>query len=91
MNFNFEKNVIRTRVRTNFFRKNMPSILRFMAKNDAKGFDWFKNLTSFLAVKRSKVAYFFDQSSCAPSMNIDAGSNTSESWTKVHTLICDPL
>ena len=25
------------------------------------------------------------------SMNIDAGSNTSESWTKVHTLICDPL
>ena len=52
MNFNYEK--IRTRVRTNFYRKNMPSFLGFMTKNDVKGFDWSKNVTSFLAIKRKK-------------------------------------
>ena len=33
--------VRRTRVRTNFYRKNMPQFLRFMVKNDVNGFDWF--------------------------------------------------
>ena len=36
MNFNSEKMVIRTRVHTNFYRKNMPHFLRFMAKNVVK-------------------------------------------------------
>ena len=58
MNFNSEKMVIRTRVRTNVYRKNLPHFLRFMAKNDVKHFDWFKNLTSFLAMIRKNCDIF---------------------------------
>ena len=36
-----------------------------MAENDVKDFDWSKNLTSFLAMKRKNVAYFFDKSKVA--------------------------
>ena len=60
MNFNFEKLVIRTRVHTNFYRKKLPSFLH-LAENDVNGFDWFKNLTSFLAMKRQKCRIFFRQ------------------------------
>jgi len=41
MNFNS------SRVRTNFYRENMPHLLRFMAKNDVKRFDWFKSYGVF--------------------------------------------
>ena len=54
-----KKLVIRTQVRTNFHRKNMPHFLRFIAKNDVKRFDWFENLTSFLALNRKKCGIFF--------------------------------
>ena len=36
MNFNYEKMVIRTRERTNFYRKSMTHFLRFMVENDVK-------------------------------------------------------
>ena len=45
--------------------ENMRHVLRFMTKNDVKGFDWFKNLTSFLAMKRKKCGIFSDTGSCA--------------------------
>ena len=44
MNFNFEKN--------GYKNSSAHELLHFMAKNDVKGFDWFKNLTLFLAMKR---------------------------------------
>ena len=59
MNFNFETLVMRTRVRTNFYRKNMPHLLRFMAKNDVKFLNQSKPLTSFLAKKHKKDGIFF--------------------------------
>ena len=34
-------------MRTNTFRKNIPSFLCFMAKNDVKGFDWLKRWNIF--------------------------------------------
>ena len=57
--------VERTRVLFNFYRKNMPSLLCFMAKNDVKDFDWSKHLTSFSAMKHNKDGIFFDKSSLA--------------------------
>ena len=64
-----KKLVMRTRVRTNFYRKNMPHFSRFMAKNDGKRFDWFKNAwlvwRQFWPWIVQNVAYFFDKRSCA--------------------------
>ena len=64
MNFNFEtigttNLVVRTRVHTDFHRKNLPYFLRFMAKNDVKDFDWSKHLTSFSTMKHTKDDIFF--------------------------------
>ena len=47
------------------FSKKYTIFLRFMAKNDVKGFDWFKNLTSFLAMKNKKMEYIFERCPCA--------------------------
>ena len=33
-----------------------------MAKNDVNNFDWFKNLTLFLAMKRKNYGLFFHES-----------------------------
>ena len=43
MNFNFETIGNKNSSAQELLSKNMPSFLRFMAWNDAKGFDWFKN------------------------------------------------
>ena len=65
MNFNFETIGYKNSSAHEHLSKKYSIFLRFMAKNDVKGFDWFKNLTSFVAIKRRKMEYFFDRSSCA--------------------------
>ena len=66
MNFNFETIDYKNSSAHEHLSKKYSIFLRFMAKNDIKGFDWFKNLASFLAMKRRKCGIFFDKSSCAP-------------------------
>jgi len=65
MNFNSEKNGYENSSAHELLSNNMAHFLRFMAKNEVKQFDWFKILTSFLAMNREKCGIFFDESSCA--------------------------
>ena len=65
MNFNFETIGYKNSSAHEHHSKKYSIFLRFMAKNDVKGFDWFKNLTSFFAMKRKKMKYFFEWCSFA--------------------------
>ena len=65
MNFNFETIGNKYSSAHELLSKNFPHLLRLMAQNDVKNFNQSKPLTSFLAMKRENVAYFFDKSSCA--------------------------
>ena len=51
MIFNFETFSNKNSSGHKLLSDKYATFLRFMAKNDVKGFDRFKNLTSFLAIK----------------------------------------
>ena len=59
MNFNSEKIGNKNSSAHELLSKKYATFLQFLAKNDVKRFDWFKNLTSFLAMKRKKCGRFF--------------------------------
>ena len=42
MNFNYEKIGNKNSIANELLSKNIPHLLRFMAKNYIKRFDWFK-------------------------------------------------
>ena len=71
MNFILNLYVERTRVAFNFYRKNMSSLLCFMAEIDIKDFDWSKHLTSFSAMKHNKDIFSIKVKGHSSSFNIE--------------------
>ena len=64
MNFIFETTGNKNSSAEEPLSKKHATFLRFMFKNDVKFVNQSIPLTSFVAMKRKKVAYFFDKSSC---------------------------
>ena len=64
MNFNFETICNKKSSAHQLLSNKYATFLRFMFKNDVKFVNQSIPLTSFVAMKRKKVAYFFDKSSC---------------------------
>ena len=61
MNFNFETIGYKNQSARELSSKKYSIFLRFMTKNDVKGFNWFKNLTLFWPWNVTNVANFFRQ------------------------------
>ena len=58
MKFNFETIVYKNSSANEILSKKYAIFFTFHGQNDANGFEWFKNLTSFLTMKRKNMAYF---------------------------------
>ena len=74
--------VIGTRVRTNFYRKNMPHFSRFMAKNDLMAFLWpiFSEL-NFINLERNYEFFLFSRNNATyGQLNVTFGCSICILW-----------